>query len=147
MSRYVVFRLTEAAFWNSHHSSNNLRAYSSIVVANALGVGRRWLDGVVIHNRIEGVIRERQGVSRTITPAAVVTIAVALVLVDALHIAIGPALTLAVSLIRDGGEYAPAPGVSLRVDLPAIEQRVSARLTEAVESHPPARRGRRPIPR
>ena len=124
-----------------------MRAYSSIVVASALGVGRRWLDGVVIQNRIEGVIRERQGVSRTITPAAVVTIAVALVLVDALQIAIGQALTLAVSLIRDGGDYAPAPGVSLRVDLSAIEQRVSARLTEAVESHPPARRGRRPTPR
>jgi hypothetical protein len=35
----------------------------------------------------------------------------------------------------------------LRVDVPAIEQRVAARLTEAVEAHPPARRGRPPAPR
>jgi hypothetical protein len=124
-----------------------LRAYSSIVVANALGVGRRWLDGVVVQNPIEGVIRERQGVSRTISPNAVVTIAVALVLIDALHIPVASALALAAALIREGGEHAPAPGVRLRVDLSAIEQRVSKRLTEAVESHPPARRGRRPRPR
>ena len=124
-----------------------MRAYSSIVVASALGVGRRWLDGIVIEHPIVGVVRERQGISRTITPAAVVTIAVALALVDALHIAIGPALALAEALVRDKGEHAPVAGISLRIDLPAIERRVAARLTEAVEAHPPARRGRPPVAR
>ena len=117
------------------------------MVASALGVERRWLDAVVVRHRIEGVIRERQGVSRTITPTAVVTIAVALVLVEALRVPIGLALELAASLVRDGGEHAPAAGVMLRVNVSAIERRISARLTEAVESHPPPRRGRRPATR
>jgi hypothetical protein len=125
-------------------SRNNLRAYSSAVVANALGVDRRWLDSVVIQHDIAGVRRERQGVSRTISPLAVLTIAVGIALIEALHLPIATALELGESLILHDGEHSPVDGMSIRVDVPAIERRVSARLTEAVEAHPPPRRGRPP---
>lgn len=121
-----------------------MRAYSSAVVANALGVDRRWLDGVVIQNRIEGVQRERQGVSRTITPSAVLTVAVAIALIEGLHLPIAVALELGAALILQGGEHSPADGLSLRVDILEIDRRISARLTEAVEAHPSPRRGRPP---
>ncbi len=124
-----------------------MRAYSSIVVANALGVDPRWLDSVVVQHRIAGVNRERQGVSRAISPSAVITIAVAIALIEALHLPIGAALELAASLISGGGDHTPAEGMSIHVDVSAIERRISARLAEAVEAHPPPRRGRPPLAR
>jgi hypothetical protein len=121
-----------------------MRAYSSAVVANALGVDRRWLDGVVAQNRIEGVRRERQGVSRAISPAAVLTIAIAIELMEALHAPVTSALDLAKSVIIGDGGCSPSSDVRLHVDTVAIERRIAARLTEAVEAHPPPRRGRPP---
>lgn len=124
-----------------------MRAYSSSVVASALGVDPRWLDSVIAHNQIDGVQRERQGVSRAISPAAVLTIAVAMELMEALQTPIAGALHLAGLLLLEGGEHSPADGMTLRVDVHAIERRMAGCLTEAVESHPPPRRGRPPLTR
>ena len=124
-----------------------MRAYSTTVVANALGVDRRWLDSVIAQNHIDGVQSERQGVSRAISPAAVLTIAVAMELMEALQTPIAGALHLAKSLLLDAGEHSPAEGMTLRVDVHSIERRMAGRLTEAVEAHPPPRRGRPPLTR
>ena len=117
------------------------------MVANALGVDRRWLDSTVAQYRIEGVQRERQGVSRAFSPTAVLTIAIALDLMDAMGVPAARSLDLAVSLLIGAGEHSPANGIVLRVDVSGIERRMAARLTEAVEAHPPPRRGRPPLPR
>lgn len=122
-----------------------MRAYTTTIVANALGVDRRWLDSVIAQNHIDGVQRERQGVSRAISPAAVLTIAVAMELMEALRIPVAGALRLASSVLHDAGEHSPAEGMMLRVDVRAIERRIAGRLTEAVEAHPPPRRGRPPL--
>ena len=121
-----------------------MRAYSTTVVAHALGTDRRWLDAVIANHDIDGVRRERQGVSRAISPTAVLTIAVALDLMAALQTPIASALHLANALVLKTGEHSPAEGILLRVDVGVIERRMAARLTEAVESHPPPRRGRPP---
>jgi hypothetical protein len=124
-----------------------LRAYSTAVVANALKVDTRWLDSIIAQNHIDGVQRERQGVSRAISPAAVLTIGVAMELMEALRIPIAGALDLARLLLVDAGEHSPAEGIVLRVDVHAIERRMAGRLTEAVEAHPPPKRGRPPLTR
>jgi hypothetical protein len=124
-----------------------MRAYSTAVVASALRVDRRWLDTVIADHSIDGVRRERQGVSRAISPDAVLTLAVAIELMEALQVPAGSALRFARALLLDAGEHSPARGVVLHVDVPAIERRMAARLTEAVEAHPPPRRGRPPRPR
>ena len=121
-----------------------MRAYSTVVAAAALRVERRWLDMVVAQHRIEGVQRERQGVSRAISPGAVMTIAVALELIDALHTPVARALYLAKALLDADGDHAPANGMRLRVDLLSIERELASRLAEAVERHPPPKRGRPP---
>ena len=121
-----------------------MRAYSSAVVANALEVDRRWLDAVIAQNHIAGVQRERQGVSRAISPAAVLTIAVAIELMQALQTPVAGALHLAKALLLDAGEHSPAAGMTVRIDIHAIERRMAARLAEAVDAHPPPRRGRPP---
>ena len=121
-----------------------MRAYSTAVVAYALRVDRRWIDAVIANHDIDGVRRERQGVSRAISPAAVLTIAVALELMEAFQTPVAIALRLARALVLRNGEHAPREGILLRIDVGAIERKMAARLTEAVESHPPPRRGRPP---
>jgi hypothetical protein len=120
-----------------------LRAYSTAVVAAALGISRRWLDTVVAANRIPGVEPARQGRSRAISPRAIVTIAVALELIESLAIPMMAALDLATRLIVHG-EHRASPRISIHLDVAAIERRVASRLGDAVESNPPTRRGRPP---
>ena len=120
-----------------------MRAYSTAVVATALGVTRRWLDTVVATNRVPGVHPARQGKSRAITPRAIVTIAVAIELTEQLGATLPSALELAGRLV-DGGEYRPTPELLMRLDVVAIERRIARRLADAVDANPPARRGRPP---
>ena len=120
-----------------------MRAYSTAVVANALDVDRRWLDGLIASNRIGDLRPERQGKSRAIPPRVVLTIAIAMELIQGLGASPPAALALAAALI-DTGEQSPAEGLTLRVDVAAIERRIAQRLSDAVEAHPPARRGRPP---
>ena len=121
-----------------------MRAYTTTVVASALGVERRWLDTVIAQNEIEGVRRERQGVSRAIAPSAVVVIALALTLIEALQLPVSRALVLARSLLVAAGTHSPAPELTIRFDVASLERRIAVRLAEAVDAHPPARRGRPP---
>ena len=118
-----------------------MRAYTVSVVAAALGVDPRWVDNVLALHSIVGVIRERQGVTRTISPDAVLTIAIARDLSAAVGASTGVALQLAAGLIPTG-EHSPMPGVIIRIDLGAVKGRLAARLAEAVDSHPPPPRGR-----
>jgi hypothetical protein len=120
-----------------------MRAYSVAVAAAALGVDRKWLDNVLTHHDLDGVHRERQGVSRMIEPHAITTVGIAIELTRSLGSPIGHALRLAERLV-ESGEFAPAPRVSLRVDVGDIDRQMVARLAEAVEVHPPRRRGRPP---
>lgn len=120
-----------------------MRAYTVSIVATAIGVDRRWVDNVLSLHQIDGVQRQRQGVSRAVAPTAVLTIAIALELTKVLGAPMAVALELANSVIATG-EHSPAPGVNLRIDVAAIERRLAARLADAVETHPPKRRGRPP---
>ncbi len=71
------------------------------------------------------------------------TIAVAMVLNEALGTPVPLALDLAAALLRSG-EHTPVGGLVIRIDVATIERRIAARLNEAVEANPPARRGRPP---
>lgn len=124
-----------------------MRGFSTTVVAEALDIDRRRLDNLVAQHAIEGVRRERQGVSRTFSPAAVLTIAVAVELMERLEMAASRALAVARSVVGSGGDHSPTDGITVRIDVRIIEQRIAGRLTDAVEAHPPPRRGRPPAPR
>jgi hypothetical protein len=122
---------------------DNLRAYSTPVVANALGVSRRWLDTVVAAGRIPGVHPDRQGKSRAITPRAIVTIAIAAEFVERLGASLPAALDLATILVQHGS-HRLTPEMSIHIDVGAVERRITFRLGDAVEANPPAPRGRPP---
>ena len=120
-----------------------MRAYSTAVVASALGVDRRWLDALVATHGIEGIGPERQGKSRAIPPRSVLTIAVAMDLMAALGTPLRRSLTLAAAVLRTG-EHQPAAGIVLQVDVGAVERRMAIRLNDAVDANPPVPRGRPP---
>jgi hypothetical protein len=119
------------------------RAYTIATAALALGVPPKWLDNILSHYRILGVVQERQGVARRITIEGLLTIAVARILTAGLDIPVGRALEIAHEMLLSQGRVTSG---SLKLDLDVIElrNRVIADLERAVEVAPLPRRGRPP---
>jgi hypothetical protein len=121
-----------------------MRAYTVATVAISLDVSRKWLDNTLSHNRIDGVVQARQGVSRKLSPQAVLTLHIALRLVESLEMPLRKALALANELGRNKqmGGYFLSPGLSINLDLNQSVQEITHRLARAVEITPLPRRGR-----
>jgi hypothetical protein len=121
-----------------------MRAYTVATVAISLDVSRKWLDNTLSHNRIDGVVQARQGVSRKLSPQAVLTLHIALRLVESLEMPLRKALALANELGRNKqtAGYFLSPGLSINLDLNQSVQEITHRLARAVEITPLPRRGR-----
>jgi hypothetical protein len=121
-----------------------MRAYTVATAAITLNVSRKWLDNALSHNRIEGVVQARQGISRKLSPHAVLTLHIALRLVEHLEMPLKRALTLADELARSGesGGRTWRSGLSITLDLDLATQEINHRLAQAVEITPLPRRGR-----
>lgn len=126
------------------------RAYTVAAVAAALRVSQKWLDNVLSHHRVPGVVQGTQGVSRRLTPQAVVQLEVALRISRSVGSTLGSAMVLAAELLRGGSASYTLElqgSVQLSVDIDAVTQSVYSRMAEAVEVTPVRRRGRPPITR
>lgn len=119
-----------------------MRAYTVATVAVTLGITRKWLDNTLSHNRIDGVIQARQGVSRKLSPLAVVTLYVTLRLIEDLDMPLKRALKLASELARSSGNHTLSAGFSITLDMDRSVHDVTERLARAVEITPLPRRGR-----
>jgi hypothetical protein len=120
------------------------RSYDAAVVALTLGVPFKWVDNLLSRHRIPGVDQATQGITRRLSPAAVVRIRVIRVLSEELGVPLPRAVELAERLAASGldtielGDSAGA----LRIDFEAVERWIAERLADAVESAPRRRRGR-----
>jgi hypothetical protein len=124
-----------------------MRAYTVATVALSLSVSSKWLDNTLSHNRIDGVIQAHQGVSRKLSPHAVLTLHIALRLIEDLEMPLKRALELAGHLARSGrsgGVYPLSRGLSITLDVDESTEHVNLRLAQAVEITPLPRRGRPP---
>ena len=121
-----------------------MRAYTVATVALTLSVSRKWLDNTLSHNRVYGVVQARQGVSRKLSPHAVLTLHIALRLIEDLEMPLRRALALANDLAhsRESGGYALSRGLSISLDVDQSAEEITARLARAVEITPLPRRGR-----
>src|SRR5688500_6144058 len=122
-----------------------MRAYTVATVAVALSVKGKWIDNVLSHHRVPGVVQSRQGVSRRLTSEAVAVLAIALLLSRSLDITAPRALEIAGALVRSGGRsprYDLAGKGELLLNCAHIEADLADRLAQAVESAPFPRRGR-----
>lgn len=119
--------------------------YNAAGAAAALGVPHKWLDNLLSHHRINGVVQSTQGVARRLGPGALLTIAVAHTLMRDLGVAAPRALDLAERLAgAEGGSIKVSPILSLSVSLEALRTELAHRLASAIEITPHRPRGRPP---
>jgi len=120
-----------------------VRAYTVAATAVTLGVTRKWIDNVLSHHSVEGVLHEKQGIQRQVTPIGLLTLEIALGLGRSMNVPIGRALQMSNRLIAaKGGEVAFGPTLKLRADVESISRQLQYRLERAVEMTPTPKRGR-----
>lgn len=120
-------------------------AYTVAATAVTLGIPGKWVDNVLSHHRVPGVSQARQGVSRRLSPQAVLTLDVALRISSTLGVSTSRALDLSTRVLRRpaGTETIDlGQGVSLSIDLDEVRSELLERLAHAVEVAPSPRRGR-----
>lgn len=122
-----------------------MRAYTVAAAAVTLGIPAKWIDNTLSHNKITGVIQTRQGITRKLSPQAVVILEISLQLGRILSIPLPRALALAEQLTLIGGPDARlnlGGSVTLAMNVTAIEHSTHACLAQAVEITPTPARGR-----
>lgn len=118
------------------------RAYTIATAALTLGTSVKWLDNVLSHNRVSGIAREHQGVSRRLTIEGLVGLALAVLLVRQLGLPTARAIAVAENLAKNEGRYIVPQGLMLTLDLSSFRADLLERLESAVEIAPIPKRGR-----
>ena len=119
------------------------RAYTVATAALALGVSVKWLDNVLSHFSVPGIVQERQGVSRRITIDGLLQLS----LLHSLVYELGTTLVAATQIaqrLAAAGFVELSQGITIRADRDALRANLVDRLEHAVEIAPVPRRGRPP---
>lgn len=122
------------------------RAYTVGTVALALSTPTKWVDNILSHHVLTGIVQRRQGVSRKVSLEGVLHIALGLLLIQDLGLPTPTALRLATLMIETGGQHRTPTGIRIELDLTRIRANLETSLAHAVEIAPIPRRGRPPSP-
>ena len=120
------------------------RAYTLATAALALSVRPKWLDNILSHHKVAGVVQERQGVARRITIDGLVQLLLIQIFVSEAGVTLNSAVRLAQKASEAGGRVELTAGIHLIADLEALRSTLVERLEHAVEIAPLPRRGRPP---
>lgn len=120
------------------------RAYTVGTVALTLGMPIKWVDNVLSHHRVSGVLQERQGVSRKVAFEGLLQLALAVRLIQELEIPVGSALHVANDIAKTRGRYDTPTGVTISMDLDRLQSDLERSVAQAVEITPVPKRGRPP---
>jgi hypothetical protein len=120
------------------------RAYTIATAALALETSAKWLDNILSHYRVAGVVQEKQGVARRITVDGLLTLAIVVLLTAEFGTTVANALEITEKLIAAEGTLESPSGFKITLDLEAFRNRLISRLEKAVEVAPLPRRGRPP---
>lgn len=118
------------------------RAYTVGTIALALDVSPKWIDNVLSHHRVPGVVQERQGVSRKVASDGLLHLAIAIQLIQDFGIPVGNAVQIAGRLAAGSGTYRSPSELKLSLDVPRLRDKLETRLAQAVEIAPVPKRGR-----
>ncbi len=124
---------------------NYLRAYTVAATAVTLGVSRKWVDNLLSHHQVPGVLQTKQGVVRRVTPDGLLILEILVALVGTLGLPAARALDLAKRIISANGKEMALPQLSsirISADLAAISDGLRDRLDQALEITPTPKRGR-----
>jgi hypothetical protein len=121
------------------------RSYHVDIARHAASADAKWIDNLLSHFAVPGVVGGRQGESRRLSAFGVYQIALIRRLTQELGISSADAVLLAGQLLdANAGHVAIGAALELRLDRPAFHREIDAAIAEAVESVAPARRGRPP---
>jgi hypothetical protein len=121
------------------------RHYDVAAVQLALGVGSKWLDNLLSHYSIPGVVGGRQGVARRITGEGLMHIALVATLARGHGLRLPEAVSLAGRLIAaPGGRLDLSGELRMTVDIEQLRRSLGEKLVESMEFAAPRRRGRPP---
>jgi hypothetical protein len=123
------------------------RAYTVGTAALALDVPAKWLDNVLSHFELAGVVQKHQGIARKVSLEGVLQLALALALISDLGIPTATALRLADTMRETSGQHRTPSGITIGLDVSSIRAGLETRLAQAVEIAPLPRRGRPPNPK
>jgi len=119
------------------------RAYTIATAALALGTSQKWLDNVLSHYKVPGILQERQGISRRITVEGLFTLAITQLLTNDLGITVSRGLGIAQELSLGEGRFTSGV-LKMELDLAELRRRLITQLERAVEVAPLPKRGRPP---
>ena len=121
-------------------------ATSTRVAAIILDVPVKWVDNVLSHHDLPGVVREERGIARRIDDVGLLALALCRLLSTELGIPLARAAVLAGEVVAgrvsSAGRINVAPGLTLQLALDDIERRLKSRAAEAAEAVAHVRRGR-----
>ena len=119
------------------------RSYSVKIAALTLGVPLRWVDNVLSHHDIPGVVSERQGVEREISDLGIRTLELIRIVSRELGASIPRAVAIATAAVGNPDTtFSTSSGAVLRFSSDAIDRRIRERLMDAIEATPRLKRGR-----
>lgn len=122
-----------------------MRSYDVAVASLVIGAPAKWTDNILSQHTVPDVISISKGVTRRISHAGLLRLAVTRELHATVGLSVANALSAAGRLLEPANAGVIAIGhISVSIDLSALEHRVQERLTQALESAPRPRRGRPP---
>jgi hypothetical protein len=120
------------------------RAYTVATTALALDTSPKWVDNVLSHYRLPGIVQAKQGIPRRLNVEGLLHLSIILLLTGELGTTVSVAVKIAGEIAAAGGALDTPGGVRIQLDLDALRTRLLARLDHAVEVAPIPRRGRPP---
>jgi hypothetical protein len=118
------------------------RSYTIATAALALGTSSKWVDNILSHHQVLGVIQERQGIARKLTIEALVTLGLIVTLIQDLGLSVPNAIKIAEEIARNEGRFRSAQGLTIEIDLAGFRTQLLNELDRAVEIAPVPKRGR-----
>src|SRR5205809_4855821 len=112
-----------------------MRAYTAATAAFTLKIPAKALDNVLSHHSLSGVTKARQGVPRRLTIEAILTLAIAAQLTNALGTPLARAIPLAERL-RTSPSLELGKGIAVIIDIDRLRDETLERLQHAVETVP-----------
>jgi hypothetical protein len=120
-----------------------VRAYTLATAALALGTSPKWLDNVLSHYTIPGVVQSRQGISRRLSLHGLIILGLTLILTQELGVPSARAIKIAETIAANEGEFVSGL-ISVNVGWTKFRTDLIERLGTAVEIAPLPKRGRPP---
>lgn len=120
--------------------------HNTRVAAIVLDVPVKWVDNVLSHHDVPGILRTDRGVARRIDDVGLLALALCRLLSAELGVPLARAAVLASNVVAarasSSGRLDVANGLSLNLALDDIERRLKSRVGDAIEAVAHVRRGR-----